>query len=144
MKHWILMILILPALFLLTAGSISAQSVDIENLNNEQLMQLLLQIMDKLESEGSAETPEPVAPMVLTPTPTIIPTAFSIYELKKLIIEALPEYMFVQPEDHSEPDSPQKTSTSETKTPEPAKGKCPPPCYWYKYDYTNDPACYCP
>ena len=128
-KRLIPVVLALLALFCMAVGSISAQSVDIENMNNEQLMQLLLQIMNRLESEGSEETPEPSAPMGPTATPTIVPTAFSIYEIKKLIIEALPGYMFVQPEDETEPD-PQKTPTGGKKTPEPVMHDCGP-CFWY-------------
>ena len=55
-KRLIPVVLALLALFCMAVGSISAQSVDIENMNNEQLMQLLLQIMNRLESEGSEET----------------------------------------------------------------------------------------
>ena len=144
MKRLIPVVLTLLALFIMAAGSVSAQSVDIENMSNEQLMQLLLQIMNRLESEGSEETPEPSAPMVPTPTPTIVPTAFSIYELKKLIIEALPGYMFVQPEEHSEPDpqktDPLKTPTGGIKTPEPVMHDCTP-CFWYCPP--NGDLCYC-
>ena len=133
-KLLIPVIIAILSLFIFSAGTISAQSVNIDDMNNEQLMQLLLQIMNRLESGEPAETPEPAAAMVPTLTPTYEPTAFSIYEIKKLIIEALPGYMFIQPEGPSDPETPapgtSKNPGGGKKTPEPVMHDCTP-CFWY-------------
>ena len=88
-------------------------------MNNEQLLQLLQQIIDRLGSEESGEekTPGPESESVIPiASPTPGPGRFSIYKNKKLIIEALPGYMFIQPE--NDPD------TANQKTPgKPSGGK---------------------
>ena len=84
--------------------SVSAQEINVDNLDNEQLTTLLLQILDKLRQEE-----EPEAETQVTPAPTAAPVRaaesetieeviqITIYDNKKLIIEALPGYMFIQP-----------------------------------------------
>lgn len=96
-------------------ASVSAQQIDVDNMNNEQLTALLLQILDKLQqeetpaadtafNEKSPDTPVPTA--ALTPVIESEPEAmiFSVYEDKKLTVEALPAYMFIQPTQPPKPE----------------------------------------
>ncbi len=83
--------------------SVSAQEINVDNLDNEQLTALLLQILGKLQQE---EEPEAEPQMTPAPTATPVPAAepetieevirITIYDNKKLMIEALPGYMFIQ------------------------------------------------
>ena len=84
--------------------SVSAQEINVDNLDNEQLTTLLLQILDKLRQEEEpesevSETPAPTAAPVPAAEPETIEEVIqiTIYDNKKLIIEALPGYMFIQP-----------------------------------------------
>ena len=91
-----------------TIASVSAQEdIDVDSMDNEQLTTLLLQILNKLQQEEApaVETdPESVKPA--SEEATAVPAAdpetieeifqITIYDNKKLIVEALPEYMFIQ------------------------------------------------
>lgn len=160
---------------------VSAQDVD--NMSNEQLTELLLQIMQRLDQSGEAAempepTPEPTS--TATPVPTEIPEpelsddraeldalltaimqklqqedeqkpapvsvpeeeANSIWEDKKLIIEALPGHMFIQPTQPVKPerDTPNNNSENHGKEDD-SHGfvtdddveYCPPPYHWECY-----------
>ncbi len=115
-------------------------------MNNEQLLQLLQKIIDRLGSEESGEekTPGPESESVIpAASRTPGPGRFSIYENGKLIIEALPEYMFIQPEnnpDTANQKTPGKPSGGGKKS-EPETPDCGPGCYWYCQP--NSEACYC-
>ena len=88
--------------------SVSAQEIDVNSMDNEQLTALLLQIMDKLqqqETPAADPSPEAGSQETTVPAATTVPVietesemaGFSVYENKKLIVEALPSYMFIQP-----------------------------------------------
>ena len=95
--------------------SASAQQIDVDSMDNEQLTTLLLQILDKLQQEEtpaadtafeakSSETPAPtatLAPVIETEPETM---SFSVYENKKLTAEALPAYMFIRPTQPPKPE----------------------------------------
>ena len=134
----ILLILTVIAIFMLCTGSASAQDVDIENMDNEQMTTLLQQIMQKLqqEEEPMAETdPEPeTSSTAATPVPTADSkmteevAKITIYENKKLIIESLPGYMFIQPTQKPKPE------TNEDKS------VCPPGLF---LECFSDSSCLC-
>ena len=106
-----LLIVIFSAIFVLSVSPVSAQETDIDSMTNEELLLLLQSILQKLDQdETSPETVEPSSP---SPTPRPLAEnntetgirLFQVYENKKLIIEALPSYMFIQPtQEVSEPD----------------------------------------
>lgn len=89
--------LILIAVFLLlfiTAALVSAQDIDVDNMDNAELLALLQAILQKLEvdetEEKTAEEPAPAA------APDSDPVGFETYENKKITVEPLPAYMFIQ------------------------------------------------
>ena len=101
-----------------TIVSVSAQDIDVDSMDNEQLTALLLQILGKLQqdetpaaetdpdiSETPASTAEPVPAADLEAIEEII--QITIYDDKKLIIEKLPEYMFIQPTKPAKPEKPE-------------------------------------
>lgn len=108
-----LLIVVLSAFILLAAAPVSAQEIDLDSMTNAELLLLLQSIMDKMEQgEPSPETAEPSSPEP-TPGPVAEDPAetepeirlFQVYDNKKLIIEALPSYMFIQPtQEVSEPE----------------------------------------
>ena len=137
----LLILALIPIMFILAVASVSAQDVNPDDMSNEELLTLLMQIMQKLDSseeETAAQEPTPLPTPTATPQPeltddkaelealltavmqrlqqdqgstetgtpeeTPLPAndiaeeqANSIWEIKKLIIEALPSYMFIQP-----------------------------------------------
>ena len=92
------------------AASVSAQDVNVDSMTNEELLLLLQSIMERLDQQE--EDPETRAAMDLTPEPA----GFSVYENKKLTIEELPEYMFIQP---TQPPKPEKSQPSKDKPSKP-------------------------
>lgn len=170
----------------------SAQEIDVDSMDNEQLMNLVLQILQKLEqSEEDAEIPDPIS--TPTPVPTEIPepelsddraeleallTAImqklqleepdvvsekyagvsvsagepevkaenSIWENKKLIIEALPGYMFIQPTRPVQSESETGPQPDNRTEPTPVPGTvCDPNfpdfCFWWPVD--GEVVCVC-
>lgn len=127
-KRVILLFLLISAVFTVSVCSVSAQDIDIDNMNNEQLMGLLQAIMQKLESNETQpdaeqnvpeETGEPSAAVSSqipesTPEPVKEKARFHIYETKKLIVGRLPDSMFIREKPGSEEDD------------EPAAPTCPP------------------
>ncbi|MBQ6508158.1 MAG: hypothetical protein IJI07_01670 [Flexilinea sp.] len=112
-------LIIFTVLLLLTASvaSVFAQDIDLENMDNAQLTELLQQIMQKLEQKdlSADETDQETSPVgsvaavpAADPEPTPEAVVFSIYENKKLMIEKLPEYMFIQPTQPPKPEKPEK------------------------------------
>ena len=124
-KKRILLLIMTVILTLFTVSAVSqAQEVDLNDLTDEQLLILLQTIMQKLqdgETEEPAEVPavpetaEEPAPAVPAPAAEEEEAAFEIYENKKLLVQRLPDSLFVQPED-LEPE----------KTPKPPSKKHPP------------------
>ena len=115
MKRISILLFMSTVMFMLSFICVSAQQIDVDNMNNEQLTTLLLQILDKLQqeetpaadtafNEKSPDTPVPTA--ALTPVIESEPEAmiFSVYEDKKLTVEALPAYMFIQPTQPPKPE----------------------------------------
>lgn len=79
-------------------SAVSAQNIDVSSMDNAQLTALLQQILTRLQQEGEP-TAAPTAPAE-PQTPK-----FSVWLNKKLMIEALPSYMFV-PKTTEEPEPP--------------------------------------
>ena len=100
-----MMLFMLLVTLMTFAVCVSAQEIDVDSMNNEQLMLLLQAIMQKLELNETEDAEESL-PNV-TEMPVIDAARFSdrklftIYENKKLIIEAIPEYMFTQKSDET-------------------------------------------
>ena len=125
----ILLILTIIAIFILSAGAASAQDVDIENLDSEQLTTLLLQIMQKLEqAEEPEKEPETSAGTIVSESDSAGEPENSIWKNKKLVIEALPGYMFIQPTEEAKPE---KDNTPEHYENEPGRDNIDGgPCHW--------------
>ena len=79
-------------------ASVSAQEIDVESMDNAQLTNLLLQILNNLQQEDDTEAETQAVP-VPAADPEVIEEVIhiTIYENKKLTVEALPGYMFIQP-----------------------------------------------
>ena len=114
-KNIILILLAVLAMVTVSILSVSAQDIDVGSMDNEQLTELLMQILNRLqqEEEPAAETdPEKEAPEVPAAAtegaadPEAIDEVIqiTIYDNKKLIIESLPAYMFIQPTTPPEPE----------------------------------------
>ena len=111
-RRFFLVLSAVLAMFAFLFVSASAQDIDIEGMDNEQLTALLMQILTKLQQEEEpeteiSETPAPTAAPVRAADPEAIEEVIqiTIYENKKLIVEALPGYMFIQPTQEPIPDS---------------------------------------
>lgn len=116
-----------------------AQDIDVSSMTNEELTALLQQILTKLQQQ---EDPEAVTPAE-TPGPRAAEETpeFSIWENKKLIIEGLPEYMFIQKSSGNSEDTEDTEDTEDSgepggpsgpdKTPEPDTHNCPEGCVWW-------------
>ena len=79
-----------------------------------ELEALLTAIMQKLQEEPAVapETPAAAAVSETEAEPAGDVISFSIYENKKLMIEKLPEYMFIQPTQPPKPEKPEKKDGS--------------------------------
>ncbi len=130
-RYRVLLILLILTVFTVSVLSVSAQDIDIDSMSNEQLMVLLQSIMQKLDQTEETDetdelTPAPVSAPESTPQPelnedtlgpespagTMMPVSepkaepdISIWKNKKLTVEALPGYMFVQPTKEVKPDN---------------------------------------
>ena len=111
-RRFFLVLSAVLAMFAFLFVSASAQDIDVEGMDNEQLTALLMQILTKLQQEEEpeaeiSETPAPTAAPVRAADPEAIEEVIqiTIYENKKLIVEALPGYMFIQPTQEPIPDS---------------------------------------
>ena len=88
LHKFILLVLIL-AVFTVSAASVSAQEIDVEDMNNEQLIQLLQAIMQKLEEpeeELPTATPTAIPTPTATPTPEQIPDVTQIDDNEQLML----------------------------------------------------------
>ena len=110
---YILMTFLFLMTLMVSMVCVSAQDIDVDSMSNEQLMQLLQAIMQKLEPDETEDAAESL------PDDTDMPVIgadrfsnrklFTIYENKKLSIEAIPDYMFYHaPEETSEPEKKDK------------------------------------
>ena len=126
--------------------------------DNAELEALLMAIMQKLQQEENTGTASE------KPGGTPVPVSFpeeeenSIWDNKKLIIEGLPSYMFIQPTQAPKPEkhtpggggNPGGGNPSVTPEPTPfdkewdddngVPGRCPRGMYWYCNDYGS---CFC-
>ena len=121
--RFLLILTVLFAVFSLCACAASAQDINVDEMDNAQLLMLLQNIMQKLEQED--QTPAATAIPPLTDTRT-----FQVYLNKKLIIEALPSYYFVnptaEPEESGEPGKPDTTPSCDE--------MCANACYGISYE----------
>lgn len=161
-----LLIMIFAAIFVLSVSPAFAQDTDIDSMSNEELLLLLQSILQKLEGEGSAGGTAETAgsgsaagPLAVSETETAPESSlFQVYENKKLIIEALPSYMFIRPEkkeSHPEPDDPEDGNSPGGKEdpgqkedpggPEPCRvgEQCVPDDWYCRYELFPDGACRC-
>ena len=144
-RKCILLLLMISAVFGVFCNFASAQDIDIRNMDNEQLMVLLQAIMQKLEQEEiSAAAPDEAPAAVPVPTATaMLPEpeirTFQIYQNKKLILERLPDYYFVnptaEPEGEDKPDTPIKENQTDS-----CHESCSHACYAISYTCYYD--CY--
>ena len=112
MKRRGLILLIGMILMIMVAASaVSAQDIDISSMDNTQLAALLQQILNKLQQEEDPGTVVPDETPALTAEQQ--KPKHSIWDNKKLMIEALPSYMFV----------PKVTEEPETGPQDPGKPK---------------------
>ena len=141
-KHFVFILLFFLVIFTLLAA-VSAQDVDIDSMDREQLLMLIQLIQSKLLNDEPADvpdaeaTPEPKGPVIPAATPTPELKIFSIYENKKLMIEALPEYMFI-PKDSGDPDEDKGPGITTTPVPD-----CPDGCVWFCPPQPSVLACGC-
>ena len=94
--------------FVILVGTSAAQDIDVDAMSNEDLMVLLQSIMNKLEQNMAAEAGEkdPASAdasgkssgNVSSPAQETEPESesFAVYENKKLVIERLPDYLFIK------------------------------------------------
>ena len=122
-------------------GTASAQNIDVDDMDNEQLMLLLQSIMQKLEGDQVPDTDvqntegtETTVNVTTVPedekesqTEGSGPRKFKIYENKKLIIGHMPDSYFVHPNTDED-------EIEDNGDPTPGKKKkedpCPPDCSW--------------
>lgn len=99
-RYFFLILIAVLSLLFIIAASVSAQDIDVNNMDNAELMALLQAILQKLETDDpqviTAEEPVPAAVPGTPAEPDTDPVSFEIYENKKLTVEALPAYMFIQ------------------------------------------------
>ena len=115
----LLIILAVLGIFVFSvSGLVSAQEIDLSNMDNAQLLQLLQAILQKLETDGTDETAEPLPDGTAVPVISVARFSdgkfFQIYENKKLILERIPDSYFFS-----------GNNVGEDSTPEP--GKTPGP-----------------
>ena len=137
-----LFIILILAVLIGFIGTASAQNIDVDDMDNEQLMLLLQSIMQKLESDEAPDTDarntEGTETTVNADTSSedekeILtegagPRKFKIYENKKLIIGHMPDSYFVHPNtDEDEIDDNGGPTPGKKKREEPDCGR---DCYW--------------
>ena len=133
-RSFILLVIALSMMAVFSVSPVSAQEPDVDSMTNEELLLLLQSIMQKLEQDephSSEPTPGPVAVKETETEPE--GRLFRTYDNKKLIVEALPEYMFIQPTEAPKPEkkAPNKENNGGgSKDDHDDPGACPPktPC----------------
>ena len=140
-KSVILILFAVLAMMTVSILSVSAQDIDVDSMDNEQLTVLLMQILGKLQQdETPAAGTDPEIAETPTSTPEPVPAAdpeaiveifqIAIYDNKKLIIEALPSYMFIQPTEAPKPEKPAPNGGKDTEPAPEATPVCPYPRTW--------------
>ena len=137
------MLLFLMAVMLVfSVGTVLAQDVDLDSMDDAQLEELLKSIMQKLDTGDQAEeTPEPELPEIPTPEPTAEAVRFEIYEIKKLTRSRLPDQLFV-PKDDGKGDTDKDKDTGKNKDNDDDHG-CQPWQTWVCYPLHGGTACEC-
>ena len=102
-KSLFLILLAALAILMISVSSSFSQDIDISNMDNAQLMTLLQVIMQKLgnDPEGGSRNVESDQLKIENEELKIGKAddrTFRIYENKKLILERMPEYYFIQPQ----------------------------------------------
>ena len=98
--NWFLIIISVLSLFVVSFISVSAQEINIDDMDDAELLALLQVIMEKLEKDVSAG--QDAAESVVTDGTVSVagidpdPIHFEIYENKKITVEPLPSYMFIR------------------------------------------------
>lgn len=95
-------------LFSINLGTVSAQSVDIDNLSNEELLDLLQEILKKLEQDPeTGRNGQETELNEISDSASLIGAAlklaakretkkFSVYTNKKLVVGRMPDYYFIR------------------------------------------------
>ena len=86
-RNFVLIMIAVIAFLTVAAASVTAQDIDVENMDNAELIALLQAILQKLEEDGSAEVPAEglLQPAVTGPgeEPDPDPVRFEVYTNKK-------------------------------------------------------------
>ena len=147
-RNILLILCVFLAILTVSAVSVSAQDIDVENMDKTELMQLLQAIMQKLEDGETEEVPEPASIESTDPEPTALPESeiteaiaeavnFHIYTNKKLTLERIPDDRFIQKDNgKKDPDkkTPHKKNTPEHYNNEPDIDEHGVECHWYFVD----------
>ena len=137
------LLLMMAVMLVFSVGSVLAQDVDLDSMDDAQLEELLKSIMQKLDTgEQAEETPEaePELPEIPTPEPTAEAVRFEIYEIKKLTRSRMPDQLFVPKDDGKE-----KKDKDHDKNNDDDSHHCTPPATWscYTDPWTGEWTCHC-
>ena len=136
-KAVFLVLFIILAIMVFSFSPVSAQDIDVENMDNAQLLQLLEAIMLKLEAEETEEPGEPFPAGTEVPVISVARYSdgkiFHIYENKKLILERIPDDRFIQKNDSgtdNKKDNKKDTGVPTPGVPTEDPHGCNPGCSW--------------
>ena len=134
-KILFLILSVVLVILMISASSSFAQDVDISNMDNTQLMSLLQAIMQKIENDADGGSRnEELDQMKIEKADG---TTFRIYENKKLILERIPDYYFIQPQiTEEEDDGPSDPDPGKKKDEFNCNDYCHDQCL-YAYDDLN-------
>ena len=76
-------------------ANVSAQEINVDSMDNEELTALIMQILNKLQQEEDPEAKITETPDAAGSETVEEDIQIMIYENKKLTVEALPGYMFI-------------------------------------------------
>ena len=144
MKRLSILLFTITVVLMIIYVPISAQEIDVDSMNNEQLTTLLLQILNKLQQEEEPEAVTPETPAAATAVSAADPEAIeevvqiTIYENKKLTVEALPGYMFIQPTKEPKPEPESESENPHTDSHEDLESYCTDKCMGYSDFYGID------
>ena len=132
--RFLLILTAIFAVFSLCVCATAAQDINVNDMDNDQLMVLLQAIMQRLETEGTdPETDTEPTAEIRTIIPSVVIESvrtFRVYENKKLIIESLPSYYFINPT--AEPDEPE--TPGKEKPTDSCHENCGLACYGISYE----------
>ena len=138
MKRLSILLFTITVVLMIIYVPISAQEIDVDSMNNEQLTTLLLQILNKLQQEEEPEAVTPETPAAADPEAIDEVVQITIYENKKLTVEALPGYMFIQPTKEPKPEPKSEPENTNTDTHEDLESYCTGKCMGYSDFYGID------